>query len=736
MSYVKVAVFANMDDILTYSVDDKTAVEAGCRVIVPLGRRNVTGVVINEVPAGGDLGVDISKIKKIKEVVDKEPVLNQGLLKLGEWVSDYYLSAPGIVYRSMLAALYGVVTRETIRLINEKAEGAKLTPNQKKMAEYLLSKRNKKADIKEIEKNTGIKGVRNAAVKMEEKGVVEIESSARVKQTKYEGAGFFPGEAVEEPDFSLNEYQSGAFCGIKEGMDSGEYRGYLLYGITGSGKTEVYIKAAEYAVKQGKKVIVLVPEIFLTPQITERFRATFKDRISIYHSGLKDAERMAEWKKIKNNYVDIVVGTRSAVFAPFEKTGLIIVDEEFDSSYKQEKDPRYNARDVAVYRGHKEKAAVVLGSATPSVESYYNARQGKYTMLRLPSRVMERPLPVINVIDLKQDLNKARSMFLSNDMVTEMRDSIENGEQVILFVNRRGFSNYVVCRGCGNPEKCVNCDVALVYHRSKGVLKCHYCGYEKKPDIMCKKCGKPYSYKGAGTQRVEEAIKKFFPDKKTVRIDIDSMKGENIYFRMYEVIKKKEVDILVGTQMVAKGFDFPEVTFAGAVSVDTILNLPDFRAEERVFQLLTQVAGRTGRGEKKGRVVIQTFNPESEAIKYIKNYSIDEFYKNQLKIRKSAGYPPFTNLLQVIISDVDEKKCVKRAEKVREEAEKWIKARNAAGIEILGPAPAPLSKIRNKYRYSIIFKSREKRQINFIGKTIKKSVKAGVQVIVDPVSTM
>ena len=440
---------------------------------------------------------------------------------------------------------------------------------------------------------------------------------------------------------------------------------------------------------------------------------------------------------MKNSEVDVVVGTRSAVFAPFESPGLIVVDEEFDSSYKQDSEPRYSARDCAVYRAALCGATVVLGSATPSAETYYNAVTGKYGMLKLPERVSKRPMPEIEVVDLKIDANKNNGLFLSNNLIKGMQDSLDSGGQVILFISRRGYSNYNFCMDCGTVEKCVNCDIPLVYHKTTNKLKCHYCDYEKPPALICPKCKKPIAYKGAGTQRVEDVINKFFPDKKIERIDMDSMSDKSEYFKVYNRIKNKEIDILIGTQMITKGFDFPEVTFVGVVSIDTVLNLPDFRSEERVFELLMQVAGRTGRGEKPGRVVIQTFNPQNPAIEMTRTYSTEKFYEEQLKIRKELGYPPFGKMMQVIIQDENEEKAFNDAEKIADIVQKTINKEAMKMISILGPAEAPLSRIRNKYRVSIILKSKNAKSLNIIGRAIKQNSRGlDVAVIVDPVNTL
>jgi primosomal protein N' (replication factor Y) len=358
-------------------------------------------------------------------------------------------------------------------------------------------------------------------------------------------------------------------------------------------------------------------------------------------------------------------------------------------------------------------------------------------MLTLPARAKDRPLPEIKVVDLKYDMNKMKDLFFSNEMIKEMRNALEDNGQAIVFLNRRGFSSYIFCRECGHTEKCVNCDIPLVYHKNGNNMKCHYCGYEKDPQLLCPDCKKPLLFKGLGTQKIEDVTAKFFPDKKILRVDIDSMKGVNTHVEIYNKIKNREIDILVGTQMIAKGFDFPEVTFVGVVSVDTILNLPDFRSDERVYQLLTQVAGRTGRGDKPGIVVIQTFNPQSLGIKSAASYDSAGFYEGQIKIRKEYNYPPFAQLVQVVMQDENEEKCAALADKVAEKIEQVMRDNKIKNVKILGPAPAPLTRIRNRYRYSIILKSASRKDLKIIGRAIKRESRGGnVAVIVDPVNTL
>jgi len=729
--FINVAVYSNVDNLLTYKMESNIKPRVGIRVLVPLGAKYVTGIIVEILENLQKIKIDLNKIKSIKEIIDIEPVITDELIKLGLWISDYYLSSPGVVFSTMLSALYKIKTNKVIKFIKEN-EG--LTGIKKQILEYMKDK--KEATLKSIIKNLKIKNIYAAINELHKDGNIEVMEEETVYGVKKKTKDFVFASGNMDKNIVLNEDQKKVFEKIKENIENGIYKTFLLYGITGSGKTEIYIKAAEETVKKGKKVIILVPEIFLTPQIVERFKNVFGERIAIYHSALQKTEKLAEWKKIKEGRVDLVIGTRSAVFAPFENVGLIVVDEEFDTSYKQENDPKYNARDVAVYRGYINKATVILGSATPSIESYYNSILNKYELLVLPKRVYDRKMPEIKIIDLKFEKDW-QNKFLSDDLVKYMNEAIENNEQIILFINRRGFSNYIFCHKCGYILKCGNCEIPMVYHINENVLKCHYCNSEKIPIKECPKCGTPLFYKGLGTQKIENVIKKFFPDKKIVRIDIDSMKGKKQYFEIYRKIKEKEIDIIIGTQMIAKGFDLPEVTLVGVVNIDNVLNLPDFRSDERVFQLLLQVAGRTGRGDKEGRVIIQTFSPESSGIKYIKNYETENFYKEQLEIRKTLEYPPFVSIIQIILQDEDMKNCEKKAEELANKIQNMIQVKKLKSIKILGPAQAPLVKIKNKYRYSIILKSKIRKDLNILGKEIKKmSKKYDLTLTVDPVNTL
>jgi primosomal protein N' (replication factor Y) len=731
MKYYRIAVFANLEGTLTYSYNGEIRDLTGLRVSVPLGKKTATGVAVSAIEKPD---IPAERIKEINRVLDITPVLTKEMIKLGLWAASYYLSAPGLVFSTILAPLYRVASDRIVKLIA--GVPADFEGVAGEIIKYLEARPGKWARYRDMQKHLKARGMKSAVEELAEKGVIVVSEKEKTKGIKNKRArpDNMPDEEAE--DLTLNSEQKKAVGEITAAISSGIHRTFLLFGATGSGKTEVYIRAVKEARAKGLDCIVLVPEIFLTPQTVLRFRSVFKEDVAIYHSGLKPAERLHEWERLNNNEAHVAVGTRSAVFAPLKKIGLIVVDEEFDTSYKQENDPKYSARDTAVYRASINSAVAVLGSATPSVESFYNAKSGKYTMLKLSGRVLERPMPQIQVVDLKYDLNKSRDLFFSNEFIRQMRESVEAGEQAVLFINRRGYSGYNFCPECGRIEKCVNCEIPLVYHSHGASLKCHYCGYEKKPSVICPECGKPIFYKGAGTQRVEDVVLKFFPDRRVERVDLDTMDGHDRYIDVYSRIKNREIDILIGTQMVAKGFDFPGVTFVGVVTIDALLNLPDFRSEERVFQLLMQVAGRAGRGDIPGRVVIQTFNPGNPAVAMVREYKTEEFLEAQLRQRRELGYPPYKKMIQAIIQDASFETAVDNALRALETIKQSVKNLKAR-VDILGPSEAPLSRLRNKYRQSIIIRSADRQALNAVGVELKKLWRfMDISVTVDPVNTL
>jgi primosomal protein N' (replication factor Y) len=486
----------------------------------------------------------------------------------------------------------------------------------------------------------------------------------------------------------------------------------VLHGVTGSGKTEVYLQAIQYVLAQGRKAIVLVPEISLTPQTAQRFRRRFGTRVAVMHSRLTPAERQREWKRLKEGKVDIVAGARSALFAPLERLGLIVLDEEHENSYKQDRAPRYHTREVAIKRAELTGAVVLLGSATPTLETYWQVEQGNFQLLKLTERVRSRPLPEIEIVDLRQELKEGNRSIFSQALQAELAERLHRSEQSILFLNRRGFSTFVNCRQCGLVLRCPNCEVSLTYHQVDHRLRCHYCDYQRAIPGRCPGCGSNYlRYFGIGTQRVEEEIRHLFPQARVLRVDVDTAAGRSFYTEFDQTFRRGEVDILVGTQLIAKGFDFPGVTLVGVVTADTGLNLPDFRASERTFQLLTQVAGRAGRGDRPGKVIIQTYTPEHYSILAAEHHDFDVFYRVESQYRSQWRYPPFQALIRLLVSGLVENRVRVTAEMLGRYLDRLIqqgRKQSQSALELLGPSPAPMTRIRGQYRWQMVLRGEEK----------------------------
>lgn len=483
---------------------------------------------------------------------------------------------------------------------------------------------------------------------------------------------------------------------------------FLIHGVTGSGKTEVYLQLIEKTIKLNKQVIVLVPEISLTPQTLDRFVGRFGNNVAVLHSRLSYGERFDEWRRIKEGKVQIVVGARSAIFAPFENLGLIVIDEEHETSYKSSSNPKYNTIEVAEKRCELEGACLVLGTATPSIETYFRAENGEINLLTLKKRVNDKKLPAMKIVDMRDELDKGNKSVLSLELYKAIEDNLKNKGQIILFLNRRGYSTFVSCRKCGYVVKCKNCDISLTYHITDNKLKCHYCGLTVNPPITCPKCKSKYiKYFGIGTQKVEEIIKKYFPEARVARMDIDTTTKKGSHERILNKMKKGQIDILIGTQMISKGLDFPRVTLVGIIAADTSLNLPDYRSSERTFQLLTQVGGRAGRGEFEGQVIVQTYNPDHYSIQLAQNHDYINFYRKEILLRKEFQYPPFVKLINITIIGPDEKKVINRAKNTYTCIVGYLKSlgKNDIISSIYGPNPAPLGKIKNNYRWQIVVKS-------------------------------
>ncbi|SFJ61967.1 primosomal protein N' [Thermoflavimicrobium dichotomicum] len=499
----------------------------------------------------------------------------------------------------------------------------------------------------------------------------------------------------------LTKEQQRAFQAIVRPIHEKRAHTILLHGVTGSGKTEIYLQAIEEVLRQKREAIVLVPEISLTPQMVQRFKGRFGKQVAVLHSRLSNGERYDEWRKIRQGEVQIAIGARSAIFAPFQNLGLIIIDEEHETSYKQEENPKYHARDIAKWRAQAHGATLVLGSATPAVESYFKARTGEYEWIQLTERVHGRPFPEVQVVDMREELRKGNRSMFSQLLARSLKECIERGEQAVLFLNRRGFATFVMCRSCGETLICPHCDITLTYHQTNQTVRCHYCGYAERLPQTCPNCqSKHIRHFGTGTQRVEAELLRQFPDIKVIRMDVDTTSRKGAHERLLAQFRDGKAHVLLGTQMIAKGLDFPKVTLVGVIAADTMLHLPDFRAAERTFQLLMQVGGRAGRHEQPGKVIIQTYSPDHYSIHLAATYQTEMFYRQELLIRKRHVYPPFCSLFTIMISHVDRIHLMKYGQQMAQ----FIRNKAPADCHLLGPVPPPIAKLKDRYRLQMLIK--------------------------------
>lgn len=542
-------------------------------------------------------------------------------------------------------------------------------------------------------------------------------------------------------EYTLTGAQTRVLAEIERPIRSGTYAAFLLHGVTGSGKTEVYMRAMRICLELGRSAMMLVPEIVLTPVFSRRLRAYFGDQVAIFHSSLTKGERFDEWMRVTNGEARIVIGTRSGVFAPIAKLGLVIVDEEHESTYRQQDSPRYNGRDTAIVRAQKENAVVILGSATPSLESFHNAQTGKYHYLQLPERIGDRPMATGRIVDMRQVFDRYKKpRVFSDDLLEAIETTHQKNEQSIILLNRRGYSSFVLCRSCGETIQCPNCDVTLTYHRSEKVIICHYCNHRQAAPQQCPTCnGKYIYYLGEGTEQIEAMLKSLFPTLRIARIDRDTATRRGLFEKSLLDFSAGEIDMLVGTQMLAKGHDFPNVTLVGVVSVDAGLALPDFRAAERTFQLITQVAGRAGRGERPGQVLIQTYHPAHYALKHARSQDYAGFYSEEIRHRQNHGYPPFVSLASLLVHGSDPKRTRAEAVELRKQLDL---ANEDRACRILGPAPAPLARLKGEHRIQLLVKGRSRRQLReVVDKGLEAVASRGISLRsinleIDPVSIM
>ncbi len=764
-TYCDVALPVPVDRLFTYQLPFtlRHRVLAGCRVVAPFGSRKLTGVVMQLHDSAPP-----HETREVLSLRDAEPVLDSELLDLGRWIAEYYCAPIGEVLKGMLP-LSGETRRSTQYSLTEagrdvarqltvspQVDSARqvltLLEERPRSTEYLVAKvENSKPALRALIKRGWISAeereedrdpLRAKAERLEATFLARPLTGVKLKKSERELLAFLelhpgahnvgelterlkqaseasralarrglitleteplqPDRGFERPRPVLNLFQEQAFQAIEQALNAGGFKSFLLEGVTGSGKTEVYLRGIEATLALGKNALLLVPEIALTPAVAGQFFHRFGKQVAILHSAFGDAERADQWRRIRNGQARVVVGTRSGVFAPVQNLGLLVVDEEHDGSYKQQETPRYHGRDVALVRAKQAGAVAILGSATPSIETRHNAEQGKYSSLSLPERIARRPMPKVEIIDMRMEfLETKKQALFSRKLLAEMALRLAQGEQTMLLLNRRGFSSFLVCRACGERMLCANCSVALTHHRRDRRMLCHYCGYAENIPATCPKCGSDYiQFLGTGSERVEDELHLHLPTARIARLDRDSASGKGAFERILYSFRDHEIDILVGTQMIAKGHDIPNVTLVGVVLADIGLSIPDFRAAERSFQLLTQAAGRAGRGETPGEVIIQTLNPDHYAVLFAAQQDYSGFYRKEIEFRKWLRYPPFASMANVVVRAEKQEEALRMATQLS-----YLLTPPPEGIRVMGPAEAPVLRVRNEFRYQILLKA-------------------------------
>ncbi len=676
----------------------------GVRVQIPLGRRKTTGYLVSRIPKS-----NFPKLKAISDIPDEAPLLTEEMLSLTRWISDYYLAPWGTVIRCVLPAGIDRAREKTERIyrldpplgeIREQLPHLmKKTPAQARVLDMFLNAPGEQT-ASAIREETGVGS--DVLRRLVAKGFLRQEERTVLRDPF---AGEPPGLSIPP---TLTQEQQKVVRQINDSLEKTLYQTLLLHGVTGSGKTEVYLRVIEAALARKREAIVIVPEIALTPQLVRIFRSRFPEKVSVLHSGLSEGERIDQWRRIRRGETHVAIGARSAIFAPFSRLGVIVVDEEHDTTYKQEEAPRYHARDLAVVRGKQNNATVILGSATPSVESFHHARSGKYQLLTLKHRIDERPLPEVRLIDMKEvkDGNP-----LSPKLSEAVRQGLEQKEQILLFLNRRGFAPFLLCSTCGYVHRCPNCSVSLTYHSKAGHLTCHHCDYTTPLIQCCPECkAETLELKGCGTERIEEEVEKAFQDSVLLRLDRDTTRRKGAAQKILDRFRSRKGDILIGTQMVTKGHHLPGITTVGVLNADASLHHPDFRAGERTFQTLTQVAGRAGRGEKEGTVYLQSYTPEHYSIQAAVEHNYTRFYDQEISFREALNYPPYSRLVNLVLAANSLQKAEQAAARLGDILKK-LTLRNKE-LEILGPAQAPLFTLRGKKRFQLLVKGKSVRALN------------------------
>lgn len=701
----------NVDKMFDYIVPFEyiEKIKIGMRVKVPFASRELEGFVLDLVNSTDDN----YELKEIISIVDTEPILNNELLHLGKFMSKKYFSTLISCYQTMLPKALKAQNKTTInkKMIKyvELCSNSfpKLKPNQEKIVEYLrINGKVKKEEVNKI----SVSGV-NTLIK---NGII-IESLIEEYRLVTKDIN------KEKETFKLTVEQQEAKNKILSQTQSSVF---LLHGVTGSGKTVVYMEIVEEMLNRGKNSIFLVPEISLTPQMVYHFKSRFGDEVAVLHSRLSEGEKYDEYRKIVEGKVHIVVGARSAVFAPFKNLGAIIIDEEHTTSYKQDNNPKYSAIEIAIERAKNNNAIVILGSATPSLETYARSIKGLYTLVELKHRVNTNNLPLVEIVDMSKE--KHRGSIFSSRLITEVNKRLEEHEQIILLLNRRGYSSFITCSNCGYTAKCPHCDITLTYHKTSNTLRCHYCGYADKMNDICPSCGeKAIKTLGTGTEKVEEEIKKVF-NARVVRMDLDTTSKKGSHEKIITAFKNHEYDILLGTQMIAKGLDFSNVTLVGVINADTSLMIPNYRSNEYTFQLLMQTAGRSGRGEKKGSVIIQTFNPEHYAITLASKHDYIDFFKQEMEVRRKLSYPPYYYLIYIKVIGKDYNKISIESNKIAS-----ILTRELKNSKILGPTTCSVFKLNGLFRFGIIIKYKKEEKMEEVLQSLVNHYKGNQTVKVD-----
>ena len=739
---ISVAVPVPFLDLLTYRVPDGLALPSvGARVRVPLGPRTVTGIVVSQDAGSGSRMPEPDAIKDVAQVLDQQPFLPPSVVELCRWVSEYYMAGIGDAMATAMPP--GAQKRasgfKTQRVVSVTAHGLSAvdTPGKGKQQALLAVLAGAPAGLPAADlRDRGFSS--DVVARLVTRGLATVRDE-RDDRDPFERA---TAMTAVGPDASrqLTLEQAEALEQLAVLADTGAYRIALLHGVTGSGKTEIYLRLADRVVRAGHQVLLLVPEIALTPSVAALFRSAFGSRVAIQHSGLSEGERHDQWHRIRRGEVDVVVGTRSAVFTPLARPGLIIVDEEHDTSYKQEESPRYHGRDVAVMRASREGALVVLGSATPSMESYQNAVSGKYALVTLERRVLDRPLASVRVVNMRDEYaDEGPDVVVSRELTAGIQDRLARQEQVLVLLNRRGYATAVFCRQCGDTFDCPNCSISLTVHtaRQGWRARCHYCNYAVMVPKQCRKCAAPYlEQAGFGTEKVEQQLKDRFPDARIGRIDRDSVRRKGALTTLLTKFSSGALDVLVGTQMIAKGHDFPRVTLVGVISADVGLGLADFRAAERTFQLLTQVAGRAGRGDRAGEAIVQTLYPGHYSIGLACRQDYAAFFDKELNYRRSMRYPPLLAMINIVVRGRTFDEAMSTAMTL---TERLGPATSTGRFAILGPAPAPLGKLRGEHRVQFFLKGQKRAAMRDALQTVlagMPEVRRRVSVDVDPLTVL